>query len=179
MPRFGGSILEWMMKARDETFAIIPKPLRKRVLASFRFRFTTDGDDDEKVSPGFANVKNAPDDHSYFFLLGDAKLVKDPVCPVKSDNLEYLIIPPANASPNHRLAIAGRREAPSLWPPIARDLADVFGEDDSIKAIKDRLGLWRDYPLKGAVGDWTIILLATNVSGEESRLRRVQGDAGC
>jgi hypothetical protein len=148
---------------------------RRKALGYFKFRFTLDEhDDDQDRSPEFAEVQVAPNpSSSYYFLLSDSSLVheRQPAeNPFPVVNLRFLIVPPDNPVGNPSSPFTGPLPTNEFkW----KQLNDPLEETLLLGQIRHRLQLWKELELTGAVGDWTMYILATDVPNEAKRLKRI------
>lgn len=148
--------------------------LRRKVLGYFRFRFTLDEYDDRQRSPEFAEVQVAPNPaSSYYFLLSDSTLVHERQAgtdPFPVVNLRFLIVPPDNPVGNPSQPFTGSLPNDRF---LTKQLNDPLEETILLGQIRQRLQLWKKLQLIGAVGDWTVYILGTDVPNESKRQERI------
>ncbi len=149
--------------------------LRRKALGYFKFRFTLDEhDDDQDRSPDFAEIQVAPNpSSSYYFLLSDSSLVHERQAgenPFPVVNLRFLIVPPDNPIGNPTSPFTGVLPSYNFsW----KQLNDPLEETLLLGQIRQRLQLWKGLELTGAVGDWTVYILATDAPNETKRQKRI------
>ncbi len=170
-----GAKISWYESRSDLRLAALPERLRGQALGQFRYRFTLDRHDGARRSPDFAEIQVAREPtSSYYLLLSDSSLVNErqpgkPPFPVA--NLRFVVVPSANTVPGARLLWAGPPpEVEFRSQQLLNGLAEILKLDQ----IRQRLNAWEDLHLTGAVGDWTVYLLATDVPAEVESRRRVR-----
>jgi hypothetical protein len=148
--------------------------LRRKVLGYFRFRFTLDEHDDRQRSPEFAEVQVAPNPaSSYYFLLGDSTLLHERQAgtdPFPVVNLRFLIVPPDNPVGNPSQHFTASLPNDRF---LTKQFNDPLEETILLGQIRQQLQLWKRLQLSGAVGDWTVYILATDVPNESKRQKRI------
>jgi hypothetical protein len=166
-------------KLRDqEMLQQLPRPLRRRALGYFRFRFSLDPRITLGGSPGFAGVAKAPSAlDSFYFFLQESSLVRErplgqPGLPI--DDLRFFFVPSRFAEPNPGLPLPAPLDRAYTQQSEGKQLNDQLEEEQRLSEIRNRLRFWRGFRLTPAVGDWTVFLLESTDLAEAERLARVQ-----
>jgi hypothetical protein len=165
----------------DKRLAIllsVPPDHREQALGWFRFRFTETAVatlTPEMRERGIVDVYPAADPKSsHYFMLDDAALVNEPLGSQQAfptGRFSFLILPPSNPVANPKQSVCGTlnvlrvRKGKQLNQPLAEAILQ--------NQVQDHLREWTRVDFTGAVGEWTVVFWARDVTSELDRINRI------